>query len=387
MKPLVCTILVLSALQTTAALCGGVEAEYGIAVVTGYDSNPLQVWEEGSGPGGFFGQLRIDGQVSREVIPAVTLFAGGDARGRLHEQAASGADVESGTARAGFAFAPRRLPRFTAGAGGEYSAYRTTYTDRVTGDPYRVSSDPDSGAPPTVEIGERLDHDAAQLFFNLRWKQNRRFLLFLDTTFEDTNYVQDYARATDLEPLDFHSRTFEPGASVQVHEMARLIFSAAQTDLEYTEQSALSATGQRVEDELRSYAYTEYRLTAQITPGERWKLWVGARSSDRNDVYAGYYDYGAVSSYVAVDRRMGTRGSLRLYGSLSDLSYDNATVSGEVDGHTLDNQVRAVLARYEYDLQRGLGWFAEGGARRADSQDPVFTYDSDWLLGGVQFRR
>lgn len=387
MKPLVLATLVLAALWTTAALCDGTEAEYGVTLISGFDSNPLQVWEKGDGSGAYFGQLRIDGQVSRAVIPAVTLFAGGDARGRFHQQAASGADVESAAVRAGFAFAPQRLPKLTFGVGGEYSAYRTTYTDRVTGDPYQVSSDLDSGAPSTVEIGDRLDHDAAQLFFNLRWKQNRRFGLFLDTTFENTHYVEDYAGTTALEPLDFHSVTVEPGASVRVHEMATLILSVAQTDLDYTEQSALDATGQRIEGELRAYAYTEYRLTVRITPAERWKLWVGARSSDRSDVYAGYYDYGAVSSYFSVDRALGTRGSLRLYGSVSDLRYDNATVSGEVDGQTLDNHVRTVLTRYERELRGGLGWFAEGGARRVDSRDPVFTYDSDWFLGGVQFRR
>ena len=63
-----------------------------------------------------------------------------------------------------------------------------------------------------LRYSKRLDYDAAELFFNLRWKQNDKFKLFLDMRLEDKNYVEDYTTTTYLEPLDFHSTSVEPGS-------------------------------------------------------------------------------------------------------------------------------------------------------------------------------
>jgi len=372
-------------LSTAGAMGGETRTGYGVTLVSGYDSNPLRVSKEGNGSDGYFGQLRFDGQVSHAAASSLTLFVDGEVRGRFHESATSDADFGSGTARMGLAYSPAALRKLVVGTGGRFTAYRTTYVDRADGEVYEVRSILDPSV--TTPIGDRLDFDAAELFLNLRWKQNEKFKLFLDTRLEETNYVEDYTATTYLEPLDFRSTTVEPGTSVQLHQAARLIFSVAYTALDYTEQSALDIDGYRVEDETRSYDFTRYRLTLRVTPSRHWSVWAGARSADRSDRYAGYYDYGSMSSYVSVDRTIGEKGKIRLYTSLSDLRYDNATVSGDLDGQTLDSEVRTVLTRYERDVREQARWFVEGGLRRADSKDPDFTYDSDWVLGGVRFWR
>jgi hypothetical protein len=378
-------VAAVAVLSIAGAMGGETRTGYGVTLVSGYDSNPLRVSKEASGPDGTFGQVRLEGQVTHTAASSLTLFADGQAHGRFHGSGTSDADFSSGTVRMGLALSPASLRRLVIGAGGRYTAYRTTYVDRADGEVYEVSSILDPSV--TTPIGDRLDHDAAEYFFNLRWKQNEKLKLFLDTRLEETNYVEDYTATTYLEPLDSRATTVEPGASLQLHRAARLIFSVAFTDLDYTEQSALDADGFRVQDETRSYEYTQYRLTLRVTPSDRWNVWAGARSSDRNDRYAGYYDYGSVSSYVSVDRMIGEKAKIRLYTSLSDLNYDNATVSGDLDGQTLDNEVRTVLTRYERDLRERSRWFVEGGLRRADSRDPDFAYDSDWVLGGIRFWR
>lgn len=361
------------------------KAGYAVGVISGLDTNPLRIQDDG--PDGFFTQLRIAGQVESALSASWGLFLSGQARGRLHESATAGADFHGATARAGLTFAPRRLSRLALAGGLAYDGHRSTYTDRATGEVYAVAAGPAAGSTEPVTIADRLDYDAAELFFNARWQQTRRLRLFVDTRAERTNYLEDYAATTTLEPLDFEALTVEPGVSLQLHPAARLTLSAAVTELDYDAQSALDHEGYRVPGETRSYHYTHYRLTARIAPAERWSLWAGARSSDRRDAYAGYYDYGSISAYVTADRRHGARGRFRAHASLSDLKYDHATVSGDPEGQTLDSQVGVFLTRYERDTTARLRWFFEAGVQRTDSRDPVFDHDSGWMLCGLEFRR
>ena len=79
-------------LSTAGAMGGETHTGYGVTLVSGYDSNPLRVSKEGSGPDGYFGQLRLDGQVSHAAASSLTLFVDGEVRGRFHESATSDAD-------------------------------------------------------------------------------------------------------------------------------------------------------------------------------------------------------------------------------------------------------------------------------------------------------
>jgi hypothetical protein len=297
------------------------------------------------------------------------------------------ADFGSGRATVGLQLAPRNAPRFLLAAGARYAAVRRNYTDRATGQIYEVRSNPDPDPPSTVEIGDRLDYDSNELFLNMRWRQNERLLLFVDSRFEQASFLESYANTTSLESLDFRAVTVEPGLSVQLHRVARLAFSVSRTELDYLDQSSLDAAGFRVVGQTRRYEYTRYRLSLSVKPARRWNFLIGARSADRDDAYAGYYDYGAISSFISIDRQIGSRATLRVYGSYSDLTYDNATVSGDPTEQLLDSEVRTVLVRFDRKFGRRTAWFVESGARRTDSHDPVFANDSDWVLGGVQFRK
>lgn len=376
-------IVLLAAFPATG---GQTDYDYGVNLMAGYDSNPLEVSRDGTAPGASLAQLRLDGSVSRKFGPNFTLFADADARGRWHASDASGADFDAESLRAGLAFSPPAVSRLLVGLGGRYASYRATYTDRADGEVYEVGA---VGEPAgtTIPIADRLNHEAAEAFLNLRWRQNKAFRLFFDARYQDTDYREDYGETTNLEPLDFRAVTLEPGLSVQVHRAARLVLSVARTDLDYDRQSALDEDGFRVPGQTRSYEYLHYRLTLRVEPVRRWSLSFGARASDRSDTWAGYYDYGSMSSYVAVDHELSRKNKLRFYTSYSDLSYDNATVTGDPAEQTLDEKQQTFLARFEHATSRRMSWFVEGGARNTDSRDPDFIYEGDWVLGGVELRR
>ena len=376
-----------AAAVTVPAFAGETELDYGVTVMAGHDSNPLEVSTEADDqPGAGFGHLKLDGSVSHTFKRSFTLFADGDAVGRFHS-GESDADFSNLGARAGMAYSPNAAPRFLVGFGGRYSQFRTTYIDRATGEIYDVLREDAQSIEDTVEIPDRLDNDASELFLNLRWKQNSRLRFFLDTRLRDVGYVEDYAEETTLEPLDFSALSLEPGVSASVHDAVRVIFSVTWTDLDYDERSAIDSDGFRVPDETRSYEYTTYRLTVRARPGTGWNLSVGARVADRSDVYAGYYDYGSMSSYVSLERELGEANRVRFAVSYSDLEYDDATVTGDPQESTLDEKQVAYLTRFERSFHQRSRWFVEGGIRETDSRDPDFTFDGEWFLVGVELRR
>jgi hypothetical protein len=350
------------------------EHGFGITLLTGYETNPQQQTDDGASA--VLGQLGVDGFYRRAVTDRLTLFADGTARDRRHESAADGADTASLDARAGASLAPLARLRLLAGA--EHSLYRATFLDRETGEVYEVDATPIPG---------RLDHDATGLFVNARWQHDRRWLFFLDTSLDEVRYVDDYAETTDLEPLDYRALRLEPGVSFAVTDTVQVLVSAGLTDLDYDEQSALDAEGDRVEGTRRSYRSTLLRARAKLEPWTRWKLYVGTSTSDRDDLHAGYYDYGAWSSYASVDRELGERGTLRLFTSRMQLDYANATVSADPEGPTRDSEISRLLARYEHDLLEPVGVFVELGSEQADSRDAAYSYDSDWLMAGIRYRR
>jgi hypothetical protein len=387
MRPCPLVVLALAAAPAVGDVPGPTRTGYTAALAFGHDTNPLEVSTRGDGPGGTFGQIRLEGEVEHGVAAGITLFADGAARLRLHDEAAANADVGSGAVRGGLAWSPAAAPRFVVAAGGRYEIDRGTYTDRSTGEAYAIAAGSGTAAPAHVRIGDRFDRDSIAAFVNLRFKESERLRLFLDAGLEQTNYVEDYAGIAGLESLDSRSVTLEPGLSVQVHDSTRLIASVARTGLDYERQPALDAGGDPVAGRARSYDYTRYKLTLQVNPGPGWRLWFGGHATGRNDAYAGYLDYRATTSYLALDRDLGPKTKLALQASHGDLAYDNATISGESDGSTLDERERIVLARLERSLREDTRWFAEAGTRHTTSRDPDLVHDGTWLLCGVEFRR
>jgi hypothetical protein len=359
----------------SAALAGaGPGTDYGIGVTLlgGHDSNPLE--QSGSGPDGWLGQLGIDGFVRREASRRVTLFGDGELRGRRHESSLSDADDVAGNLRAGVSLAA--TPRLALLCGAEHALYRATFLDGETGEPYEVDSTP---------IPDRLDRDSTGWYANARWTHDRRLMFFLDTSFHDVGYREDY-RETGLEPLDHAVLAFEPGVSLAVGHSARVMVSYVRGAVTYDEQSALDSTGDRVEEVRRSYRSSTLRVRARIAAPERWTFHAGASTTQREDSYAGFYDYGSWSGYASVDRDLGRAGTVRLYASHFDLDFANATVTGDPEDDKRNSTVHRLLARYEREVHRSAGAFVEIGLEEADSRDPAYAYDSDWLMAGIRYR-
>ena len=378
----------LGAAAAVPASGGEIETSYNIRLVAGYDTNPLLVTKYGDAPSGAFSQLRLHGGVSGHPGPTVTLFASGYAGTRVDESLTSGAGHDSGAMRAGVTFLPRFAGlRLVFSLGGRYAVYRGTFTDSETGAVYEANFEPPNLPPSTIPIPERLDYDSAGLFLKLRWKQNRRFSLSLDSMFDRTDYVNDYAELTDLSPLDYRSVRVRPGANFRVSNAVSLGMSVTLTDLDYDDRPALDADGVEVSGTSRSYRYANYRLAVNVRPTDRWSLRVGLAGGGRDDTYAGYYDYTNASAFLSVDHEFGPKSRLHVYASMFDTGYDTATVTGDPADDVLGSNEHLYMARFNRSLGKRVRWFVEGGTRQRDNQNPVFSYDKDWVLTGIHFGR
>jgi hypothetical protein len=215
---------------------------------------------------------------------------------------------------------------------------------------------------------------------------SRRLLLFLDTALHDVDYVEDYTDTTDLEPLDQSLLLLEPGVSIAVARGVRVMVSYVRGAIDYDDRSALDSAGERVDDVDRSYRSSTLRVRARITAPESWTFYAGASTTDREDTYGGYYDYGLWSGYVSVDRALGRVGTLRLYASHFDLDYANATVTGDPEDGKRNSAIQRWLGRYEIEVRKPVGAFVELGVEEARSRDRSEAYDSSWFLAGVRYR-
>jgi hypothetical protein len=380
-----CLTAVFMALSASA---GNTDTSYRVRAGVGYDSNPLLVTRLGSPGGGVFSQIRLSGGVSGHPSPSLSLFASGFAGARFDESSTSDAGHQSGGARAGLILTPRFAgQRMAVSFGARYSIYRETFTDSATGAVYEANTDPAFLPSSTIPIPERLNRDAAGVFFKVRWRQNRRFKFSLDSMYDQTKYVEDYAEQTALSPLDYRSLRVRPGVSFRFNDIVSLGLSVSWTDLEYDERLALDELGNAVVGTTRAYRYVGYDLALRVRPAERWSLRVGLGSLGRDDVHAGYYDYTGLSTFLAVDHEFGPRSRLHLYVSAYDTDYDTATVPGDPTDNLLGSTDQIYLARFDRSFGRRTGWFVEGGTRQRENQDPDFSYDRDWLLVGIHFGR
>ena len=381
-------LCLLVAVAGVPASAGETETSYSVRLVAGYDTNPLQVSKYGSAPSGAFSQLRLHGGVSGHTSPTVSLFASGQAGTRVDESLTSDAGYDSGAMRAGVSFLPRFAgQRMVFSLGGRYAIYRGTFTDNETGVVYEANAVPPNLPPTTIPIPERLNYDSAGAFLKLRWKQNRRFSLSLNSRFDRTDYVNDYAELTDLSPLDYRSVRVQPGASFRFSKAVSLGLSVVLTDLDYDDRLALDANGDEVSGTTRSYRYVNYQLAVSVRPADRWSLRVGLAGGGRDDTYAGYYDYANASAFLAVDHEFGLKSRLHVYASIFDTDYESATVSGDPAADVLGSSEQLYMARFDRSLGKRTRWFVEGGTRQRDNQNPVFTFDRDWFLTGIHFGR
>jgi len=377
------------ALLATMAPAGQTDTTYGIDVVTGYDSNPLRVMDDG--PGGAYSALRLDGGLTRFAGSGSTVafFLSGHAATRLDGSATADAGEDSGDAKAGLAYSPRFTGhRLVISTGGRLSAFRGTFTDRTSGEIYEATVFPATVPATSTPIPDRLNYDSAGAFFKLRWKQGRRLTLFVETSLDRTDFVEDYQTTTNLDSLDYEAVAIRPGAKVQVGDVATLSLFVSLTDLDYDDRPALDDSGTEVPGTQRAYEYTQYGFTVAIKPSASWKLDLGLANGGRDDTYAGYYDSFSTSGFLAIGRDLGKRNRLRLYASMREVDYDHATVTGD----PLDNDIRAnedmrYAARFSHTFGERLRWFFEGGQQQSDSNDPVFAYDRDWVLTGIHYGR
>ena len=381
--------LSLLAMAVAPAAAGKTDTSFGVDLAVGFDTNPLRIMADGpEAPDGAFTQLRLNGGVVQYVGSGSTtaFFVDGWAATRLDESATEDAGIDSGLLRAGLALSPPFAGhRFVITAGGQFAAHRATFTDRATGLVYDAVIDPPTVPSTTIPIPERLDYDSAGAFLNLRWKQNTRWSFYLETSTNDTDYVEAYQTNTALERLDYGSVTFRPGMTVKLAEVATLSLSAGFTDLEYDYRPALDAAGDPVPGTRRSYEYTQYAATVKVDPVGPWSLNVGLTAGGRDDVQAGYYDSASGSGLLAVGRELGERNRLRFYATLRDVDYDQATVTGDPADPIRSSQEQRYAARFTHSFGERLRWYVEGGTQRTDSRDPVFAYDRDWVYIGIQY--
>jgi hypothetical protein len=168
--------------------------------------------------------------------------------------------------------------------------------------------------------------------------------------------------------------------------MMAFTVSVILTEIAFDDRPALDGEGFEVDGSTREYRSTEYRVEVVVSPAPRTFLNFGVRSGDRADTYAGYYDLDASTAFVSLDQTLGRKNRIQVTGSLRQVDYDRAVVPGTLDEVIRSSEVQRYVARYDYLFHRKFGLFLEGGIQRNDNQDPLFAFDRDWVLTGIEFR-
>lgn len=358
------------------------------AVAAGHDSNPLRVSGDRGGGGGFT-ELRLDFTLGVDTGEHTGLFLDLGGRQRWHVTDLSGADALTADVRVGLEWTPwRRQHKHVAILiGGSYGLQRLEFIDRATGRVFEVVEDPTPTPPLTRAIPDRLDVDQAGAFVHLRWKTGRRVRIFLDTAFVRSDYLDDFEGSNVLEPLDHDRWTVTPGVRLVLNRHARLTLSVTRSTADYTGRLARDLAGTRVAGVLNEYRYTTHRLSLDLLHGRNWETSFGVNTTARDDLYAGYYDYGGSSVFGFVKHAITPKASWQLFASFRELDYDNATVSNALDAEFRSSDASRFVGRLEYALNDSFLLFAEGGHQDANSNDPDYTYTRDWAMTGIRYRR
>jgi hypothetical protein len=357
-----------------------------VGLLFGYDTNPLLIMDDG--PDGGFTELRVGGAFSVTFRPVVTLFLDGNGALRRFGSSYSGANRGGGRAQLGLSFAPvQGSPgKMALAVGGLYAIDRTTFNDRVTGEAFEILPDPNDPLS-AVAIPDRFSVDTSGAFLDYRWRPMRSFRVLFRGQLEKNDFVEDYTETGVLHSLDNTAIILEPAFQYQVNRMMAFTVSFILTDIEYVDRPALDLDGFEVDGTTREYRSAEYRLEILVSPARNTFVNFGVRSGDRSDLYAGYYDFNARTAFLSVDQNIGKRSRVRVSGSMLKVDYDRAIVPGTIEEAIRGSEIRRYVARYDYVFHRNVGLFFEGGVQRNDNQDPIFAFDRDWVLTGIEFRR
>lgn len=385
-----CARRLVAPLAVLAFVAPGAAAEVtggaGIRLAAGLDSNPLLVTDDG--PSGAFALMEFDARLDAKPSPACALFVRSEGWSRTHSGGVSNADAWGGELRAGVML-PRlgtSAQRVSLALGARAATRHDTFVDRATGRIYALvlPTAPASSAP----IPDRFDSESTGAFLNARYRTSPRVLLAFDGRVDAVDYTQDYGSIPSLGSLDFRSTVLEPGIYLKVAEPLSVGLSVAFTSIDYAQQPALDASGAPAAGTTRRYGSREVRLVVAYAPDGAWGARFGHRVMDREDAHAGYYSYSASTSYLTLTRRLAATGRIEVQAIHSTLDYDHAIVPGSPDGALQGSGFSGLTARYDRAVGRAsVRWFSEAGLQHAASHDPVYAYDRQWVMTGMEFRR
>ena len=373
-------------LLTSSPLMAGVQGDVGVSLGAGYDTNPLRM--TGDGPNGPFSELRADGRIELRSAEWIAWFGSADGQARVHDGDVSNADARAGELRIGAEIAPNAggTRPVVLTLGGSYGATRSVFTDRATGTPYRAAVESPTDPAASAAIPARFDADTTGAFADVRWSVNPRMRLWVRSELEQANFVEDYRAYPELGALDYRALVIEPGVLVQLSRISALGVSVIATALEHTEQLALDSDGFEVPGTRREYRSLDWTLTLRLVPQRTMNLKVGFRGGDRDDTFAGFYDYSARGAYCSFDWAASRRGKLAVLASLREVDYAHAMVPGTASGEMLGSSTERAVGRFDWQAGKGVGLWAEAGLQRSDNQDPLFTYGRNWVMTGIQWR-
>jgi len=370
-----CCLLLCCGLIAAPSLAGEGEWSHEIGLNTGYDSNPLKLPENEQGGG--FTEAAFDGSFDFDYSRRHAFHLDLEAAARRYGSSLSDADTTRAGLTAGFELTPY-VEDFSAlelDLGTRLTGRRATFTSRQTGEVYEI----DDGSGTLVALPDRFDYNRVEVFADLEWRLNLRTQLFLDTEYTFKDYVEDYDSVATVESLDYGGLTFRPGARFDATRLLEVELSAVRTGREYDERTAVDATGTSVPGTLREYVTTGLDAKLRLRPESRWRWTFGLETLDREDSYAGYYDYSSWTARALSRFRVSSRDRLRLYASFSDREYDNSTVNSEVNGELRSSETLRLRAAYTRKLSRRFDVTAEVGLRSVDNPNPLYEYDRNSL--------
>ena len=376
-----CCWLLCCVLVSGTLVAGEAQWDHEIGLNTGYDSNPLKLPDNEQGGG--YTEVAFDGGLDFEYSRRNAFHLDLDASARRHSSSLSDADTTRVGLAAGFELTPY-VEDFSAlqlDLGTRLASRRTTFTSRQTGEVYEI----DDGSGTFVALPDRFDYNRIEVFADLEWRLSLRTQLFLETEYTFKDYVEDYASVATVEPLDYDGLTFRPGARYDATRMLEVELSALRTGREYDERTAVDATGASVAGTLREYVYTGFEAKLRLRPENRWRWTFGLETLDREDSYAGYYDYSSWTARALSRFRISSRDRLRLYASLSDREYDNSTVNSEVNGELRSSETLRLRAAYMRKLTRRFDVTVEAGLHSVDNPNPLYEYDRNSLGAWISY--
>ncbi len=371
------------------AFGGSTKGEIEAQISQGYDSNPLELNQEalpswGEAPRGSFTQVGLKSRLAHQWTSRAGFFVAARGQGRFHPSYLGDAETAGGQAEAGLGFVlfARGERRLSASLRGTYGLERSTFVDPATGVVYFEFADPNAPTP----IPDRFDVNVTGAHLDLRLRASRDLLLMLDSALERQDYVEPYDDVPTLEPLDDRTLAVRPGVRWQVTGRVRLDVTAEWSDRRYAGVSALDEEALQAEGERRRYRTLTLRTAVRLEPSPKWSVQAGLGGSDRQDLFAGYYDSTGSNAFVSAAWAVTETTRLGLHVTQAVFDYERATLDNLPNGDRRGGDVLRGAASVEKDLGGHLTVFGEVGALRSGNQDPLYAYDRNWAHAGLRYR-